>query len=126
MKVTVDLINFTLLKSGAAPYFIIYAYDNYTVTPTVTVNYNETVSLDDAYDLLNADIYDDLGGDTFNVRISALDKNSQTEEGRDASLAINGSNYVWQINYNITNPQQVFSLTGNDGVLKIKIMIIRE
>lgn len=126
IKVTVDLINFTLLKSGAAPYFIIYAYDNYTITPVVAVNYNETVSLGDVYDLLNADIHDDVGGDTFNVRVSALDKNSQTAEGGDAPLAINGSNDLWQINYNIANSQQVFSLKGNDGVLEIKIMIIRE
>ncbi|HEC82043.1 MAG TPA: hypothetical protein ENI42_06430 [Thermoplasmatales archaeon] len=126
IRVTVDLVSFTSLKNGVAPYFVVYAYTNYTITPVVSVNYNETVPLDASYDLLNADIYDGTGGDTFTIRVSALDKNSQTAEGADAPLAINGSSSIWQINYNVTDSQKSFTVTGDDGILDVHVKILRE
>ena len=126
IKVTVDLTNFTSLKNGAAPYFVIYAYSNYTITPTVSVNYNEKVLLGSSYDLSNADIYDGVGSNTFTIKVSALDKNSQTSGGADVPLAINGSSSIWQIDYNITNPQMSFTTTGDDGILGIEVRILRE
>ena len=127
IKVTVDLINFTLLKNGAKPYFYIYVYGNDTWTPFVSASYNVLVSLDDNYDFIGADISDNTGGKTFKVTISARDNNSQTN-GADNSLKIYNSEGSWQTDYNIVDypDEHEYSISGDDGILNFNVKIIRE
>jgi len=125
VKITVDLVNFTLLKEGAKPYFYIIAYDQDIYTPTVSALYNTTISLDEDYDLIEADINDGTGGKMLPIRIYAFDKNSQTN-GLDDPLNINGSNNLYKIDYDAACSEQTFTVQGQEGILQIRIMIIRE
>ena len=128
IKVTVDLINFTLLKSGAKPYFYIYVYGiSYIQTPIVPTAYNISTPLGNNYDLIDADISENTGGKTFMVKISAFDSNQQTG-GADSILKIYNSEGSWQTDYNIADypDEHEYSISGDDGILNFKVKIIRE
>ena len=131
VKITVDLLNFTLLKNGAKPYFVVFAGGNYTTTPTLSIGFNETVSLNNNYDLRDADIPDSYNINEEKIiliRVSAADANQQDENNIDIPLKINGSQGIKEIklNYPPTNYEMVYSTSGDDGVLYFKIIITRE
>ena len=131
VKITVDLLNFTLLKNGAKPYFVVFAGGNYTTTPTLSIGFNETVSLNNNYDLRDADIPDSYNINEEKIiliRVSAADANQQDENNIDIPLKINGSQGIKEIKlkYPPTNYEMMFSTSGDDGVLYFRVIITRE
>ena len=140
IKVTIDLINFTLISSPnqygiSKPYFEIMINTNYTETAKIpSMHNNEVFNLSETkYDAYKIDIPDYLGNDPISVRIISLDNNTQETVSyggitarADVILKINGTQDYWKGSQYIAEKEKTYSTSGTNGILNFKIIIVRE
>jgi hypothetical protein len=140
IKVTVDLINYTLTNSPnpysiSKPYFEIMINTNLTITAKIpSMHNNEVFNLSNTkYDAYKIDIPDYLGNDPVSIRIVALDNNTQETISyagittkADVTLKINGTKNYWEGSQYITEEEKTYSTSGTNGVLNFRVIIVRE
>jgi len=140
IKVTIDLINFTLANSPnpysiSKPYFQIMINTNITTAAKIPLMHNnEIFNLNDTkYDAYKVDIPDYLGNNPVSVKIIALDNNTHQTISysgitvkADVILKINGTQDYWQGSQYINEEEKTYSTSGTNGMLNFKIIIVRE